>query len=425
MVALQGFLEELFAGVEEGPLKRARSKAWDQFNQLGLPTKKEEAYRYVPLRRVYTDGYVATSQSRVSKETVLGYVLPDCQSSYLTFVNGSYCDELSDRSAIPDGVTICSLSDASRTYLSFLQSRLTTVMKQERDPFAAVNAALYGQGLFIYVPPNCVVKTPVQILHIVDADQDLFCLPRTQVFVGKQAELGIISTSHWPSGTGCLTNQVIDASIQEGAHLKVTQLAFKTADRVRLFDALRAELKRDSQLTTHLFTDGQSVSRHDYQVALAGSGCTASLNGLSFLPSTNESHVHVLMDHQEPHCVSHQCFKGILKDVSRASFEGKILVQQKAQKTEAYQIDQKLILSDNALSNSKPNLEIFADDVKASHGATVGRLDDKQLFYMLSRGLKKEAAEKLLIAGFCREMVEKVELPSVEALVLKQLERFL
>jgi Fe-S cluster assembly protein SufD len=216
----------------------------------------------------------------------------------------------------------------------------------------------------------------------------------------------------------------MDVSLDENAAFTHTQTVFGHIDHW-FFDAFRATLKKHSRLQCHMATSGSKTVRHSYKVALNGENAEADLKGIWMLSGRRQSHVHVQMEHHAPECRSMQLFKGINADASQSSFEGKILVQPEAQRTQAYQLNNNMLLGEYALANSKPNLEIFADDVKASHGATVAKLDPSQLFYLKTRGLSEPLAKALLLQGFCREIIDAIPSDSLRNDILGFVEKTL
>jgi Fe-S cluster assembly protein SufD len=253
----------------------------------------------------------------------------------------------------------------------------------------------------------------------------MLIMPRLHIFAGTQSQLALFSNKAILSGQGYCVNGVVDIAIEDDAHVRYTHVDFDEPSEVFHFEALRGYLKRNSTLKTVQATDGGLSVRHDYRVALTGENAEALLNGVWMLNGKNEAHYHVLMDHQAPLCRSMQLFKGALSAVSHSSFEGKILVRQAAQKTQAFQLNNNLLLSDRATADSKPNLEIFADDVKASHGATIGQLDEEQLFYMKTRGFDSVEAKNLLVHAFCKEVIDLITLPSLLKDVTQRANRYL
>lgn len=413
--AFQSFLWSLYGQIDQiDPLQKIRAKAWDHFLELRLPSRNHETYRYIRLKSFFANTYEPSKATFVPSSVIDAHVLPECQQSVIVFINGELSIESSRLEAIPKRVVVQSIADGMKTYGSFLNSQLVKSLKEEIDPFAAINMTLHRDGLFLYLPPKTNIDVPIQILNIVDTDiKPMFVMPRAQIFVGMQSEVSVVSTQAVLSGEKYAFNMVTEIAIEEDAHVGYTQAACGIQEGIWHFDAVRATLKRDSTFKTVNVTDGSITVRFDYRVALTGSNAEVLLNGVWMLAGKNEAHYHVLVDHQAPHCRSMQLFKGALDDFGRSSFEGKIYVRQVAQKTEAFQLNNNLLLSDRANADSKPNLEIFADDVKASHGSTVGQLDKDQIFYMKTRGFSDAAAKNLLVYGFCQEVIDQVPVSSL------------
>lgn len=415
--AFQAALEKQYLQISSAdPMQKMKAKAWEYFLHLGLPDRRHEAYRYLRLRHLFSQPYAPSYPTAISREKISTYIYPECTKSVLVFVNGHYQPLLSDTSALPKRLNVAPLPEAMRTYGTFLNNQWTKAVKEEGDPFAVLNAALHADGVFLYVPPKTIVEHPLQILHLIDtATAPMLILPRLNVFIGAHSQIDIITSHATLAGTRYCTNQASDIALEEGARLRYIQSndIHASADCWH-FEAVRAHQKRDSHLTTVYTSEGCAASRYNYHVSLAGENSEASLNGLWMLNGSREAHTHVTVDHQAPNCRSQQLYKGVLDDASRSSFEGKILVQQEAQKTDAFQLNNNLVLSDRAQANSKPNLEIFADDVKASHGSTVGQLDGEQLFYMNARGFSDAAAKNMLVYSFCQEVIDLIPLPSLQ-----------
>ncbi|MBN4067181.1 Fe-S cluster assembly protein SufD [Simkania negevensis] len=408
----------------QGAMKRLRKKAWDRFNAIGLPTRKQGPYQYVPLRRLYAAELLPVTISPPSQAIVDEHILSECRKSCLVFVNGCYNPSLSNVEALPKKAVILPLSDALRSYGPFLDKRMKESVKEERDSFAMLNAALHDSGLFVYLPPNVVIKDPIQIHHVVTAESPSIMAPRIHLSLGVHAEARVFSTLHHTNNTNHWINQLFDISLEENAHLHICYNTARTASNLMLFSFMRATIKASSVLSSVSLNSGGSAIREDYHVRLIGSGAQALLHGACMLQGKNQMHTNVLMEHVAPNCSSTQLFKSILRDQTRSSFEGKIYIHKEAQKTDAYQLNANILLSDTAIVDSKPNLEIFADDVKASHGCTIGQLDEEQLFYLLTRGISKEAANKLLLYGFCTDVVEKIPLASQHETALEWVDSY-
>ncbi len=404
----QSFLEQLV--VEEDSLARWRHQARERLEEIGLPTRKTEAYRYIRLRKLWAKEWQKASVGAVDRSQFAKAMRPECQDSCVVLVNGRYAPELSQLDAVPE-LTLLPLEEAVKKFRGFLHGRLKASIREESDPFALANHALHEQGAFLYLPPGKVVESPVQILHVVTGEDAERLFPRLQIFIGANSQLSILRTTCQVSQGDSLICGLLDVALEENANLKIVEVEGERSGFV--LDAMRATLKRDARLNSVAVTCGATLQRRDYKSTLEGEGAEVDLSGLWLLQGDKDAHSHVVVDHQAPNCRSFQLFKGVNDDFTRSSFEGKILVRQAAQKTDAYQMNRNLILSENAHADSKPNLEIFADDVKASHGCTVGRLDPEQLHYLRTRGCPKQVAERLMIKGFAREVLEKIEITSL------------
>lgn len=398
------------------PLFRLRKQAWDRFLEKGLPDKKSETFQYIKLRKLFAMELTPAKKEEIDFQK---WVYPECKNSYLVFINGIFAPEVSKQ---PLGMEILPLREAVFSFGTYLNNQWSRTLKEEQDPFALMNGALFSEGALVYVPPKKVFDTPLQILFITTAPHTL-AVPRVELFLGALSQLKV-ATSHVALQGNSFVNAFLNAQLEEGSSLSLTQVATE-APNLWIFDAVRAHVKQNASLATYMATSGSETIRFDYQVELAGENGQIHLNGLWMLKGTLEAHVHVLMKHLAPHCQSLQLFKGALAQNSRSSFEGKILVQKEAQKTDSFQLNNNLLLSDTAQANSKPNLEIFADDVKASHGATVGQLDPEELFYLATRGFEKNEAKAILTRAFLREVLAKIELPSIQAKLIQHSEAFL
>jgi len=422
----QGQLESLYLNFKADQLLKIKEKAWDHFKTLGLPNRKSEVFRYVPLRKLFEKKYEAPQFSEIDPASILQHVLPECKESFIVLVNGSYSKELSNTKVLGSRIAISSLNEAISTYGAFLNNHFAKTLKEETDPFAALNTALIEGGVFIYLPPKTIVQKPIQILHLIDSKNGtaLFLNPRLQVFVSLQSEVEFVLTKEVISGNDYFLNHVSDFAIEEDSHVRYNQVLSQTSETVWHLEATRAILKKNSTFHAFGVTNGSSTVRTDYKVTIIGENALTSLNGLWMLQDKNEFHTHVLIDHQAFNCRSRQLFKGVLDDFSKSSFEGKILVRQAAQKTDAFQLNSNISLNDYTNAYSKPNLEIFADDVKASHGATFGQLDSEQLFCLRSRGINEIEAKNLLIFGFCKEVIDLITIPSLQEKLIEQAKQY-
>ena len=395
------FLSSLQKLFERQKRNTLQEKAWDHFLELGLPDKSSDAFRYVPLRKLYDMELTAESQLP-SKEEITSHLLPEA-GGYLVFAGGRFCKELSQ---LPAQIMISSLQDALKTYGSFLQGRLMRNIKEEADPFAVLNMAAEQDGLFCYLPPKVKIEKPLQIIYY-GSGHTSYHPTRLQFFLSSDSELKTVVAT---VGQG-VHHTAIDAALEDRAvwsHLEMST----QGSGVHLND-FKATLKASSRLEHLSIVTSQRLTRNRLKIALLGEQADALLQGLWSLSGNHQCHTHVFIEHAAPNARSLQKYKGVLKDQAQSSFEGKIYVHPEAQKTEAYQVNRNLLLSEGAVANAKPNLEIFADDVKASHGATMSQVDAEQLFYLQSRGLTQETARNLLLQGFMQEIIQQIPYPSL------------
>lgn len=403
-------------------LEKLQMKSWERFCDIGLPTRKNDVFRYVKLRNLYAHTYESATSSSLGAEAIAPHIFPECIDSVLVFINGAFSPQLSRLKGVPEKMFVSTLSDAMRSYGALLTNQAIKAAKEEQDPFAALNLALHGEAAFLYLPPKTFCAAPIQVLHLVDGlNAKTVVMPRLQVFAGAFSEVELISTHVKISGSESCINQRLDVSLEENAHVRYVQVNSHEAPDTWHFDAVRSTLKKSSSFTCVNVTNGSATVRNDYRVVLAGENCETSLNGVWLLKDRREVHQNIFIDHQAPNCLSRQLFKGALNDVSHSSFEGKIMVRQEAQETNAFQLNNNLLLGDGASAESKPNLEIFADNVKASHGATIGQLEKEELFYMQSRGFSSADAKKLLVRGFCQDVVDMIRQEPLRQQIAAQL----
>lgn len=418
-------LNRYFDEMSSSSLFSLRKKAWEKFQSIGLPKKKDAAFQYVVLRDLEHLELALSPPPFIDQEDLKKSVLPECCHSHLVFVNGSYVKELSNLTALKEQTVLLSLDEAMKSQRAFLESHFATLLKEEKDPFTLLNLALHGQGAFLYVPPLLSIDVPIQVLFFATSDWPHLVAPRLMIAVGKQAKVEIILTkkSQNPLTTHLLIPS-IEISLDEKARLDL--LDANTASLASWqFQSLRASLKQEARLKILSLSQETKMSRESYRIQLKKELAEVELQGLSTLVDRQAFHTHVLVEHQAPNTRSKQLFKGVLKALSQSSFTGKIFVSKEAQKTEAYQLNNHLILDENAVANSQPNLEIFADDVKASHGATVAQIDSDQLFYLKTRGIPEEKARHLLTTAFCREIIDQVPYVSLKEALEAQIATFM
>jgi len=384
-------------GCESGFLSKLKAEAWGTFERQGLPDKTHEDFKYVKLKGLYERTLSSSFPSVVSFDS-------SCQPR-IVFVNGHFREELSSFGF--KGAQLMPLQKSARTFNAFFVSEWGFLIKEETNPFYLLNTACAKDGAFIYVSPSTKVEEPVHVISLYTEDSaPMLIQPRLTVFLGALSEMNLIFTHKFLGGNGHTINWAADFHLEQGANLRAEEFTKNSPDNLYHMGSVRVRQKRDSSFTWINVNKGAMTYRNDYKVWLEGENSSASLDGLAMLDGKNESHAHVQVIHEGEYTRSRQLFKNVLKDLSRSSFEGQIIVQKDAMKTDAFQRNNNLLLSERAHADSKPMLKIFADDVKASHGATVGSLNEEELFYLTSRGIPKEEAKKMLADAFCLDILD-------------------
>ncbi|NGX51387.1 MAG: FeS cluster assembly protein SufD [Chlamydiae bacterium] len=368
-------------------LDQWKQKAWEALHSRGFPTRKWEAFQYVPLKALYEESFAPLELDAPKIEK---------KERCCVFVNGVFRADLSH----VEGLISLPLSEAVSSYGMFLHKSWALMLKDETNPFYLLNHALYEEGLFLYLPPG--EQATVEWRFLTTREGQIHT-PKIELYLGRGAELTIKSEirgegKYWH-------NESVNLSLDEGAKLHIEEKFFHSKE-AWAFHSKRARLKRDAKFSCTTLSVGARVERHDIAALLTGENCEVDLRGLTLLTEKAEIHQHLLVRHEAPHTRSNQHYKTVLQGRSRSSFEGKIYVEKEAQKTEAYQLNNNLLLSPKAQAMSKPNLEIMADDVRASHGATITQPKADELFYLRARGLDEEEAKRILVKGFCRELID-------------------
>ena len=397
-----------------------RRLAWKKFQEQGMPNRTQDAFKYVSLQGLATLAIDQTRDSpEVDKKRFESEILPESKHSYFLFVNGCFYPNLSDFSALPPQIRVLSLSEAMHSHKAFLQKHLQQQVEREQDPFAALNLALHANGLFVYIPPKIVVNVPIQCLHII-TEKVSFIAPRMQIVAGAHTQTKWIFSCLDYKIDAYLSLPLLDFTLEEAAEVYAYSVEYNKENRWH-FSSLRAVLKKYASFNAMHLSAGGMVSRVNAHICLKEKNSKTQLKGLLNLCGKATSHCHLTVEHKAPDTSSLQHFKGILNDFSRSSFEGKIKVDSEAQGTRAYQLNNNLLLSPRVIANSKPNLEIFADDVKASHGATVSQLSEDQLFYLETRGLSPIEAREMLLSAYAQEIIQEIPYRSLIEQILREM----
>jgi Fe-S cluster assembly protein SufD len=391
------------------PLYRLRAAAIERFAALGFPTTDNEEWRFtsvVPLTRV---PFHLAGPRTVSLADCERVAPPTGTGGRLVFINGRYTPELSAAPQLPDGVLLGSLAAALKAHPDRVEPHLARHAEYEDQPFTALNTAFIQDGAFLFLPRGRILDEPVHLLFISTAPtKPTVTHPRCLIVADTGSQARIVESYVGLGEDVYFTNGVTEVVAGPNAvidHYKV-QRESRHAFHVH---TLHLRQERSSTFSNHAVTLGGSLVRNDLNAVLGGEGCHCTLNGLYLAGGRQHVDNHTVIDHALPHCESHELYKGILDGQAHGVFNGKIFVRQDAQKTDAKQTNQTLLLSSDATINTKPQLEIFADDVKCTHGATVGQLDAEAVFYLRSRGLTLEAARSLLTFAFANDIIGRIQ----------------
>ena len=407
----------------QASLRPVNQAGIERFALLKFPHKKHEMYTFVNTHELASTVFELAGESPVDTSWVQSRVYPACKRSVMVFVNGAYQENLSDLSGLGDSFKIQCLSEAIEDEV--IRRTLLDRLEDENDVFAALNSAFVHQGVWIDIPAKATFTSPVQLLYVsTGAATPVISHPRLAVRLGEMAELKLLVTY---AGTrdNYFVNAVHDFILKDGAGMNFSQVQ-KDDEKSWHCSKTYVELHRDSRFFGRNGSSGNRLTRHHFEARLKEEGAELDLGGASVLVNQEQVHNFIRIHHEAPHCTSNQLFKNVINDKGRASVDGTVIVNKGAQLTNSDQLINNLMLSDEAHADNKPNLMIFADDVKCTHGTTVGQIDEDQLFYLKTRGLSQELAKSLLTTSFVESLIQTIPFPDVVAdldeVLLKKLE---
>jgi Fe-S cluster assembly protein SufD len=407
-------------------LELVRSSALDRFEQLGFPKVHDEEWKYTNLATLAKQSFVPATRPESSSIDAARFVYPETATAHLVVVNGFLSEELSNKTGLESVVALDLLSAvADGRYNKIARSYLARNAGYHDKGLAALNTAFVQSGLFLLVPKNVKVETPIQITFLTDANEpNTASFPRLLVVAEENSSATIVESFVSIGEQPYFTNAIAEIVVKDGARLEHYRMQRESREAFHV-SLTSAELGRGSSYDTTSINMGAKLARHDISVVMDHEGAECWVDGLYLVGANQHTDTHSVIDHKQPHCNSHQLYKGILDDNGRAVFNGKIFVREGAQKTDAMQTNKNLLLSPQARVDTKPQLEIYADDVKCAHGAAVGQIDQEELFYLEARGINPELGRSLLTYGFAEEVIGKIKLDSIraqlDAVVLSQL----
>jgi len=391
-----------------------RSEAIKQFESIGFPSKKLENWKYTSLKNLLNTDYSVLPEINnvLEFKNIRKYLIDDIDSYKIIFVDGKYCSHLSETTH--EGMDICILSAAltQSKYELIIENYFNKIAL--KDGITSLNTAFSNEGAFIHIPKNKFVEKPIQIIHFSTGNEaSLMFQPRNIIVVDENSQVQIIERHQSLSENKVFTNSVTEIYADKKSIIDYYKIQNDNL-QASLIDNTYVNQQRNSIFSMHTFSFGNELVRNNLNISQNDEFIETIIKGVTIIGNKQHVDHNTLIQHNKPNCNSHQDYKGIYDNKSTGVFNGKIIVEKQAQKTNAFQSNNNVLLSDKATINAKPQLEIYADDVKCSHGCTVGQLDKNALFYLKSRGIPEKEATALLMYGFANNILESVKIPEIK-----------
>jgi len=398
---------------------KIRSEAFQNFEDLGFPTKKLEAWKYTSLNSVLNEDYslFPSKEVAVNLADVKKYFIHDIDTYKVVFVDGKYSSFLSETTHEAFDVCLMSSALTKPKYKPVIENYFNNVAKQ--DNLTSLNTAFAKEGAYIYIPKNTEVEKPIQIINFTTGSEAATMIqPRNLIVAEQNAHVQIIERHQSLTENSVLTNSVTEVYANKRAIVDYYKIQ-NDNQNASLIDNTFIKQKQESHASVHTFTFGGNLTRNNLNFYQHGERIDSTLKGVTIIGDKQHVDHNTLVHHIEPNCESHQDYKGIFDESATGVFNGKVVVEKEAQRTNAFQANNNILISDKSTINTKPQLEIFADDVKCSHGCTIGQLDEDALFYMKTRGIPEKEAKALLMYAFANNVLESVKIPEIKARINK------
>jgi len=405
---------------ESKNLHEIRNEAIKSFKEKGFPSKKDEDWKYTSLNALLKHDYSISSkqENTIEFKDVKKYFIHDIDTYKIVFIDGKYSSFLSETTH--DGIDVCLMSAALNMpkYNIIIDSYYNKIAKTDHS-LTSLNTAFASEGAYIHIPKNKVVEKPIQIIHFSTGNEvSLLSQPRNLIVVGENSHVQIIERHQSLTSNVVLTNSVTEVFANKRAIVDYYKIQNDNQE-ASLIDNTYISQKQSSHASVHTFSFGGKLIRNNLQFFQKGERIDSTLKGITIIGDKQHVDHNTLVHHIEPNCESHQDYKGIFGDRSTGVFNGKVIVEKEAQKTNAFQANNNILIDDKATINTKPQLEIFADDVKCSHGCTIGQLDKDALFYLRSRGIPAKEAKALLMYAFANNVLESVKINAIKTRINK------
>lgn len=402
-------------------VQQLQEESIEQFKRLGIPSTKDEYYKYTAVDRQLRRGYhqhFTPVEVEVAAEELSEALIPDLNAHVIVLVNGRYDAELSSVEAAADEVLIDNLAHAAENYPKLFNRHFGRYADPTQESFIALNTAFARDGLFVYVPSGTIAKKPIHVIHLVRSDEPRLLQPRNLIVVGQSSEVDLIESFRTLDDTESFTNGVTEIVVDENAHVDHYVLQLEGPGGSQVYTT-QVDQQDNSTFSTNTFTLNGTFTRNNLNIVVDGENCETNLYGLCLAKGSQHVDNHTIVDHAQPHCASNELYRSILDDESTGVFNGRVLVREDSQKIDAFQSNKTILLTAEASIDTKPELEIYADDVECSHGATIGQLDDEALFYLRSRGVPEHRAKVLLLYAFASDVVDNIDIEPLHTFVDK------
>lgn len=403
--------ERQLNGERETPIHQLRQEALLRFQQLGFPTTRQEDWKYTNIKPIASRYFVSAElpePHKVGDYELEAFSFSSMKCSQLVFINGRFDPKRSSLENLPTGVQIGSLAKLAPHFQEEWKNTLTQSLSTTKDAFQALNNAFWQDGLFIWVPPHQVIENPIYCLYYATEEQEAFAIhPKNLLIAGEASQVSLIEAYFGAKEAKNFTNVNTTIHLSDQSQVHYYRLQQESRNAFHL-GSTHVYQSRNSRFHSHSISFGGEIGRHELEILLDREGAECSLFGLYFADGKQLLDNHTFIDHAKPHGTSQELYKGIVADQARAVFSGNILVRKDAQKTDSRQTNKNLLLSEEAMVDTKPQLEIFADDVKCAHGATVGQIEKTALFYLRSRGISLEKARSILTYAFAAEILQSI-----------------
>ncbi len=404
----------------DSSIHQIRSRAMAHFETNGFPSKNSEDWKYTALNKLLKHDFCVftTSENSVELKDVKEYFIHEIDSYKLVFVDGVFSSFLSDTTH--QGMDICLMSSAlNKPKYKILMDHYFDTITNKEDSFTSLNTAFARQGAFVHIRKNTVVEKPLQIIHFsTKNDTELLLQPRNIIVVEENSHIQIIERHQALGNHTVLTNSVTEIFAKKRAIVDYYKIQNDT-ENASLIDHTYIQQKDNSIVTMNTYSFGGKLTRNQLEFHQNGEHIESNLNGITVIENKQQVDNYTIVNHNQPNCESNELYKGIYADAATGVFNGKVIVDKIAQQTNAFQQNNNILLGEKATINSKPQLEIFADDVKCSHGCTIGQLDEDALFYMQQRGIPKKEAQGLLLYAFGNDVIEKIKIPELKTRITK------